>query len=60
MEIVIKNKPEKTCLEKGTFPVEGTQNAEVEKPSLGAKLLGTDVQNIRKPSQIQQNRNCYL
>jgi len=39
VKIVIKAKPEKTCLEKGTFPVEGTQNAEAEKPSLGAKLL---------------------
>lgn len=39
VEIVIKNKPEQSCAEKGTFPVEGTQNAEVEKPSLGAKLL---------------------
>ncbi len=39
VEIAIKNKEGKVCAEKGTFPVEGTQNAEVEQPSLGAKLL---------------------
>jgi hypothetical protein len=39
VEIVIENKGTEKCLEKGTFPVEGTQNAETEKPSLGALLL---------------------
>lgn len=40
VEIVIKNKAEgEICQEKGTFPVEGTQNAVVEQPSTGAKLL---------------------
>jgi hypothetical protein len=39
VNIVLKNKGEKSCTEKGTFPVTGTQNAEVELPSTGAKLL---------------------
>jgi hypothetical protein len=37
--ISIKNKSEKPCTEKGTFPVKGTQDAEIEQPSTGAKLL---------------------
>jgi hypothetical protein len=39
VEIIVKNKGEKTCAEKGTFPVEGTQDLEVEQPSTGAKPL---------------------
>jgi len=39
VEIVIKNKGELVCAQKGTDKVEGTQNAEVEQPSTGAKLL---------------------
>lgn len=39
VNIVIENKEGKSCAEKNTYPVEGTQNAEVEAPSLGAKLL---------------------
>jgi hypothetical protein len=39
VNIVIENKEGKSCAEKNTYPVEGTQNAEVEKPSLGCKLL---------------------
>jgi hypothetical protein len=39
VEIEIKNKGSKTCVEKSKEPVEGTQNAEVEQPSTGAKLL---------------------
>ncbi len=37
--IEIKAVTGKTCVEKGKFPVDGTQNAEVEQPSTGAKLL---------------------
>jgi hypothetical protein len=39
VEIEIKNKTGKTCAEKSKEPVVGTQNAEVESSSLGAKLL---------------------
>jgi hypothetical protein len=39
VDIVFKNKGEKTCTEKGTFPIIGTYNAEAELPATGAKLL---------------------
>lgn len=39
VEIEIKNKGTKSCIQKGKFPVTGTQNAETELPSSGAKLL---------------------
>ena len=38
VEIVIKNKPEKTCTVKGTFPVTGTQDAKLKEATV-AKLL---------------------
>ncbi|HEV3322385.1 MAG TPA: hypothetical protein VG147_09390 [Solirubrobacteraceae bacterium] len=39
VNIEIKNKEGKSCLQKGTFPVDGTRNAGTEPASTGARLL---------------------
>jgi hypothetical protein len=54
VEIVINNKGAKTCLEKGTFPVEGTQKCEL--PSGGTFLAEHEIKCTPTGSSLKFNK----